>query len=307
VTLTATTGFDTVIVSADSTATAARLGAMIVAPTFTTLRLTSTTTNLTLTIGTPPAGTTPQFAARLGAGPVGNYVSVPTGSSAGPTLVPDVPITDVISPVGDLDLFRFTLPSRQRVVLLATRTVTTISPCLRVLTGASGPTVPGGTILCGSNSARVDLVLDAGTYFVEVSDNFNDRTGDYTLLFQPIDAASAVPLVPDVPATGAITPVGDLDLYRFTLTARTRVVLQATRTDTTISPCLRLLTGASGPPVTGGTLLCGSTSARLDLTLDAGTYFVEVSDNFDDRTGGYTLLYQPIAVSSVPTPIARAQ
>lgn len=41
----------------------------------------------------------------------------------------------------------------------------------------------------------------------------------------------------------------------------------------------------------GGTV-CGSSLARLDLTLAAGTYFVEVSDQFKDGTGGYSLLWQ---------------
>jgi hypothetical protein len=56
-----------------------------------------------------------------------------------------------------------------------------IDPCLRVLTGASTPPIPGGT-LCASVAARLDLVLMAGTYFVEVSDNLNNNTGGYTLL-----------------------------------------------------------------------------------------------------------------------------
>jgi len=87
--------------------------------------------------------------------------------------------------------------------------------------------------------------------------------------------------------------LGDLDLFTFTLTTRERVVLQATQTGTPgpIDPCLRVLTGAADPPVTGGTI-CGYPAARLDLVLDPGIYFVELSDNVNNQTGGYVLLYQ---------------
>ena len=64
------------------------------------------------------------------------------------------------------------------------------------------------------------------TYFVEVSDNGNSQTGAYTLLCQLVVAATAVPLVPDVPAAETINPLGDLDLFTFTLATTTRVMLQ---------------------------------------------------------------------------------
>jgi hypothetical protein len=157
-----------------------------------------------------------------------------------------------------------------------------------------------GGITCSFPAARLDLVLAAGTYFVEVSDNGNNQSGGYVLLYQPI--VGPVPaLEPDVPISDAISPVGDLDLFTFTLTTQQRVVLQATQTGipAAIDPCLRVLTGASGPPVTGG-ITCSFPAARLDLVLAAGTYFVEVSDNGNNQSGGYNLLYQPS--SQVPLP-----
>jgi hypothetical protein len=94
-------------------------------------------------------------------------------------------VSGQINPVGDLDLYTFTLAVPERMVLQATQTGTpgAIDPCLRVLTGASGPPVTGGTN-CGFPAARLDLVLAAGTYFVEVSDNGNNQAGGYTLLLQ---------------------------------------------------------------------------------------------------------------------------
>jgi len=68
-------------------------------------------------------------------------------------------------------------------------------------------------------AARPDLVLAAGTCFVEVSDNRDTRTGAYILLCLPVVAANAVTLVADVPVSETVNPQGDLDLYTFTFTA----------------------------------------------------------------------------------------
>jgi hypothetical protein len=218
----------------------------------------------------------------------------PVVASSAVALAADVGVSSSITPLGDLDLYTFTLSTAERVVLQATGAPGVLDPCLRVLTGAGGPAVTGGTT-CGV-TARLDLTLAAGTYFVEVSDNFNNHSGPYTLLYEPVVASSAAVLTADVAVSTSITPLGDLDLYTFTLSTAERVVLQATGAPGVLDPCVRVLTGAGGPPVTGGTT-CGVT-ARLDLMLAAGTYFVEVSDNFNNHTGPYTLLYQPVLAST---------
>jgi hypothetical protein len=55
----------------------------------------------------------------------------------------------------------------------------------------------------------------------------------------------------------------------------------------------RVLTDLLGALVTGGSVCVtfSGQAARLD-SLAAGTYFVEVSDNGNDQTGGYSLLMQ---------------
>ncbi len=236
----------------------------------------------------------------------GGYVLVyePITGAAAP-LTPDVPVTDTISPPGDLDLFTFTLGTNERVVLQATQTGAggVIDPCLRVLTPAGAPVVPGGSI-CGFPSARLDLLLQPGTYVVEVSDNGNNNTGGYMVLYEPIVSGAATPLAADVPVADSVGPVGDLDLFTFTLGTTERVVLQATQTGDggSIDPCLRVLTPLGGPVVTDGSI-CGFPTARLDLVLDPGTYFVEASDSGNNNTGGYRLLFEPI-VSGAAAPLA---
>jgi hypothetical protein len=73
----------------------------------------------------------------------------------------------------------------------------------------------------------------------------------------------------------------------------THVVLQAAMV-AGIQPSLRIMTGAGGPIITGATTHWSYTAARLDVTLAAGTYFVEVSDAYDDAAGTYTFIYERI-------------
>jgi hypothetical protein len=94
--------------------------------------------------------------------------------------------------------------------------------------------------------------------------------------------------------SGSIDAVGQSDRFCFSLPSPDRVLLQAT--SNAMDPCLLLLDGASGSPVTGG-LACGFPTARLDLVLPAGSYIVEVSDNSNDQTGAYTLFYQPMVIA----------
>ncbi len=211
-------------------------------------------------------------------------------------LTADVPVTDSVSPLGDLDLYMFTVTSSTRVVLQATSLA--VDPCVRLLAPAGEAPVPNGSA-CAFPASRLDIVLPAGVYFVEVSDNGSSQTGAYTLIYEPIVLASATPLVADVPASDTVTPLGDLDLYTFTLTSSTRVVLQAT--SLAVDPCVRILAPAGEAPVPNGSA-CAFPASHLDIVLPAGVYFVEVSDNGSSQTGAYTLIYEPIVLASA-TPL----
>lgn len=232
----------------------------------------------------------------------GNYTLVyePVIGSNAVSLSADEPANHAIDHVGDLDLYSFSLTVPTRVALQATSPA--INSCIRVLTPAGVP-VPSGGFGCVSTiftgAVRLDLVLEPGTYFVEVSDNADNHTGPYSLLYEPVTLSNAVPLVPDVPATGNVGPAGDLDFYSFALTEPTRVVLQAT--SSAINACIRVLTPAGVAPVSGG-FACVSTifsgAVKLDLVLPPGTYFVELSDNGQDHTGDYTLFYEPVVTGN---------
>ena len=193
-------------------------------------------------------------------------------------------------------MFRFTLTESTRVLLQATEKPETTggwSPCIALL-----PDLLGGAPIaenCHLFRPRLDEVLNAGTYYVEVRADNDISTGEYELLYQPLRPAEAIAPVPDVPMAAQISFAGDVDPYTFTLAERTRVILQATEKPETTggwSPCIDVL-----PDLVGGTPIaadCHLFRPRLDVVLDPGTYYVTVYNDLQYLTGDYEVLYQSL-------------
>jgi hypothetical protein len=209
----------------------------------------------------------------------------------GATLTPDVPVSDTIAPVGDLDVYTFTLATAARVVVQMARPSANVDPCLELFSGSPAVPVPSGTA-CASNTfdesvARLNLQLAAGTYFVVVSDTANNETGPYNLVLEVL--TDGTPLTPGTATADTITPVGDLDLFTFTLAATKQVTVQVTPSG--IQPCIELFKGTPAAPVSGGST-CSNGTAQLNLSLVPETYFVLVSDSGNNNTGSYSVLLQ---------------
>src|SRR2546425_413705 len=77
--------------------------------------------------------------------------------------------------------------------------------------------------------------------------NINDQTGAYSLLYLPVQASIATPLVADVPVSDTLSPIGDLDLFTFSVPISTRVVLQAT--SSAFNACLRIWAADPATPL----------------------------------------------------------
>jgi hypothetical protein len=210
------------------------------------------------------------------------------------SLTSDTIVADTLNPRGDLDLFTFTLTQQSRVVLQAS-TASATEPCVRLHTPADSPTLSGTTSNCAApTTARLNRVLAAGTYFVEVSDSGNNETGAYRLVYERV-APPATALALDTPATGMIAPQADVDLFMFSVSRSTRVILQAVSAGA-VDPCMRLMAPPGAPPLTGATSSCKSgSSAVVDVNVPTGTYFVEMSDYRNDETGGFTLTWRSSA------------
>ncbi|MFI5397350.1 MAG: hypothetical protein ACHQ9S_17570, partial [Candidatus Binatia bacterium] len=93
----------------------------------------------------------------------------------------------------------------------------------------------------------------------------------------------------DIEVRGAIA-VGTSDDYQFELHDTTSVILQVTAYTGALTPCVHVRPFGSATPVENG-VACNSTSERLDLTLPAGTYSVEIDDRDATNIGSYAVHY----------------
>lgn len=153
--------------------------------------------------------------------------------------------------------------------------------------------VSGGSACAQSDAfhdvhvVRLDQVLDAGTYLVQVSDNGSNEAATYTLLFEPL--VGGTPLTAGTSVADTLTPLGDLDLFTFSLTATKQITVQVTPSG--IQPCIELFKGTLATPVSGGST-CSNGTAQLNLSLGPETYFVLISDKGTNNTGNYSVLLQ---------------
>lgn len=239
---------------------------------------------------------TEQFCSRTGTATVttatGSF-QTPVSTTGTTLLTPDVVASDAISTLGEKDGYCFDLAAQTRVVLQAVRPSGNLNPCLEVFSGTPATPVAGGTACAddflNGGAVRLNLTLAAGTYFVQVSDTGTNDTGPYDLLLEVITGGTA--LIAGTPTPDTITPAQDFDLFTFALAATAQVTVQVTPNAGGIQPCLELFTGSPAQPVTGGSV-CTNGTAQRNLQLGAGDYFVLVSDNGNNNTGGYSVLLQ---------------
>jgi hypothetical protein len=114
-------------------------------------------------------------------------------AAAAVNLVSNAQVAESIAPISDVDLYRFTLNTADRVVLQASNTAAfAINPCFQVLTAVTELRPPAErSAPCGGLSSRLELSLAAGTHYVLVYDQGHNHTGPYTLLFQRLFIGTA--------------------------------------------------------------------------------------------------------------------
>jgi hypothetical protein len=181
-------------------------------------------------------------------------------------LTPDVTVSSSIGALGEKDLYCFDLAAPTRVVVQSRGLTSGIEPCMEVYTGALATLAPNGSICVVSTVLRLDLTLAAGTYFVLVQDHSSSATGNYNLLLELIEGGTV--LTPGASAPDTITPIGDLDLFTFSLTATKQVIVQVTPSG--IQPCIELFKGTPAQPVSGGPT-CSNGTAQLNISLNRTT------------------------------------
>ena len=218
----------------------------------------------------------------------GNY----TLHVEGETTVEPGSMTDGIVTAEVSSYFKFTLESARRLVIYTSGEGNTVGE----LYDGRGMFLARDFNSGEGRNFRIETILPRGTYFIEVRGFFGSATGSYILHVEGETTVEPGSM------TERILAAGGSDYFRFTLSG----------TGTLESPqFLAIYTGGSRD-TTGrlyddrGVLLATDhadgegNNFRIDLPLDAGTYFVQVDGATSLTAGDYTLHVEEISVTTVP-------
>ena len=183
---------------------------------------------------------------------------------------------------GDVDAFRFELPSAGRLQVQTTGSTDTVGRLLYRGTTLRGSDDDSGT---GANFRITEAEAQAGTWCVEVR-GYRNATGPYTLQVE-FSNNGGRPTV-GVPSTtpGRLETSGDVDVFRFELPSADRLLLRVQTTGGT-DTVGRLYRGTTlrGSDDDSGT---GTNFRITEAEAQAGTWYVEVR-GYGNATGPYTL------------------
>ena len=204
-----------------------------------------------------------------------------------------------ISPVGDMDLFRFEGQAGERVVVVGNRQQADGQACIELRGPAPGESVVvGGCTSYVTSSARLDTVLPAsGLFTLRVFEQGNDQVLLYGLTLERVTPPSptALDVCRNCTVTDQIDPVGDLDFFSFAGRAGDDVIIQVTK-QAGGNACQELW-GPTGEPVAGACSSYVTPVTRLDLRLKQdGLYTILVFEQGIDQTLDYTVYFECFGV-----------
>ena len=186
-------------------------------------------------------------------------------------------------PAGGSDYFQFTLASTQGIAIYTGGSTDVTGR----LYNSAGTLLTADENSGDGNNFRIDRILAAGTYLIEVDGADASVTGVYTL---HIVGSSVTTVMLGSMTTGMLAAGGD-DYFQFTLASDRGIAVYTEGSTDVIG---HLYNG-------DGVLLAtnrDSGNFRIDRPLVPGTYFIRVSGNTATVTGAYTL---NVAGSSVTT------
>jgi len=217
-----------------------------------------------------------------------------------------------ISPVGDIDTFRFAGLPNDKIIILSVRTAGAANPCIE-LYGPDGVLIASACDFFNSGTNRIDASLQkAGTHTILVLARGNGATGTYNLTLERISPLTRFGTALKYGQTlsgQTIDLVGDLKFFVFSGTKDSRISLQAVRTAGTANPCVELYK-PDGVLVSSACDFFNSGTNRIDSTLTQdGTHTLLVEARGFVATGTYTATLQCIIGSctdAIPTSLAAA-
>ena len=221
-----------------------------------------------------------------------------TSTSNAITVSPHSSTLALVDRVTDNDYFKLTLAQETDLIIRTTGPVSKTS--MEILDNRQSRIAGNryGLLPPGETHALVRQSLAAGTYFIKISGlGIGGSHRPYTLhirtVREPGDTTTdAVPLAFHQAEGGNIDPATDADYFRIDVAETTHIRLRAVSETVDIDGALLDSTGQSFEAnFYEETLLDGDVMAfTLRRTLDAGTYYVQVTRSGGAETGPYTIV-----------------
>ena len=211
---------------------------------------------------------------------------------------------------GDRDAFEFVLEQPTTVTISAVGTDAALDTFLR-LYNSSGVLIEDNDDIffdafSGSNlNSQIVRTLSPGVYYATVGGYNDTSTGDFALAIDfaanpsgdqhaNVTGSAATPLNLDLRGDVAfrdrLETVGDRDVFELRIQSSTTAQISATRLDgSNLDAFLRIYSDAGTLIASNDDVVAGVFDSFLDLSLEAGTYFVSVGSYQDRDVGDYQL------------------
>jgi hypothetical protein len=197
-----------------------------------------------------------------------------------------------LTPVGDIDTFRFAGTAGTTVAVQVTMKTGSFYPCLTVAFGTTQ--LISAPCKYGYTARQLILLPNTGTYTVRVWEDGYDAQMSYELYLQQLRPPVSVPapLRYSVPVSSVIGYNAETHFHQFTGRAGDDAVIQVTKTGgLSFDLCLNVWfeTEAVLPARTCNNGYIVRRELKLPKT---GTYFIEVNESGFDNTFQYQVLVQ---------------
>ena len=202
-------------------------------------------------------------------------------------------ISGTISPASEVDIYRFAANAGDSVVMPIVQTSGSayFNPTVRLYDSAGALVTTKGVDYYGE---LVQVIAQAGTYYLWVYDDDYYQGGDYNFTLQKVNPpVNAVEVVYGEIKSGTIGVSAEVDIYRFAANAGDSVVMPIVQTSGSayFNPTVRLYDSAGALVTTKGVDYYGE---LVQVIAQAGTYYLWVYDDDYYQGGDYNFTLQKV-------------
>jgi len=193
-------------------------------------------------------------------------------------------LAGTISTAGQRNSYTFSASANDGITIRARKTSGTLTPYIELYS-------PGGTLITGAASQVDRILIETGTFRIDIRDQNNTNTGNYLLYLERMNSpCNATPITCGQVLTGSIGTSVDpppWKIYTFTATAGDAVSIRSFKTSGASFISYMELYGPNGSYITF------RYNYQLDWVLSTtGTYTVLVRDYYNAYAGDFFLTYQ---------------